>query len=159
LTIFELLDALEAGLVKLKTAPQRMNGVPWTRDELEADADVHWTTAVARAQSLTPEELRVRLDSADLSHEDFAALFEVQPATLQNWLGGKSKVPGWVGPSLRVVEQLSTSARRRLMRRNGEPASAPTLFTTFDPAPKALSTGESPGRNRKKHPFARIEEL
>lgn len=97
------------------------------------------TFAVPRPDPISPDALRTMLDSAGLSTEDFVLVFTLNRAAVDNWLKGKTSVPAWVTPSLRIFDQLPPSARRRILDR---------------PKPHTVS-----GSNQsKQHPF-RLEEL
>ena len=97
------------------------------------------TFAVPRPDSISPDTLRTTLENAGLSTEDFVLVFSLNRATVDNWLKGKTSVPAWVTPSLKVFDQLPPSARRRLLNR---------------PKPQTVSNSNQ----SKQHPF-RLEEL
>lgn len=160
MTTLELLDALDASMAAFRARqeaadaarPEAPSGVgPFTafsiQDTTRVGADsanngpadtVHWTFSVARADPVTPQKLRVRLDLAGLTKAEFATVFDVPVASVQDWLTGARPIPSWVLPSIRVFELLSPAERSRLLK---------------NPAARTA------GGTANLHPFARIEDL
>ena len=94
-SIFELLDALEAGI-----ASMRANGRP------------------ALPQGITtirPQDLDLEMSHAGVSRNEFSALFGVHLNVLQDWLAGHQPVPGWVPISIHLLGLLPPHTRRRLL--------------------------------------------
>lgn len=111
-------------------------------DLLEAGMATDRTTPMGKTESISPDHLRLEMESAGLSRADFTEIFGTQPATLQNWLMGKTSIPHWVMPALRIFEQLPPAARRK--------------FVNVIPRPQPA---QAPQTRTEKHPFSRIEDL
>jgi hypothetical protein len=134
LTILEMLDALEIGIVTLRAQNDGS-----TRDACEGGcAGVQQPPTAAEAGFLSAETLRIEMERVAVTPAEFAAMLAVDRSILESWLAGESPIPSWVQRSTRVLALLTESARRKLLN----------------------SRDWKPEKNsRNPHPFSRIEEL
>lgn len=98
LTILEMLDALEAGIVNERMSRPKKASVPST-------------------DSISPESLESQIEKCGLSAAELGAIFGVEPETVREWLGGRSGIPHWVQPALQIYELLGLGARRKILTR------------------------------------------
>jgi hypothetical protein len=134
LTVLELLDALEIGIVTLRA---RNEGS--TRNACAGGcACVRQPLAAADADFFSAKTLRVEMERSAVTPAKFTKMLGVDRNTLESWLAGTSPIPSWVQHSTRVLALLTPSARRKLLN----------------------SREWKPEKNSKNaHPFSRIEEL
>lgn len=85
------------------------------------------------------QSLRMELEKAGISTTEFATTFGVRAGTVQNWMTGRARIPGWVMPTLQIFNMLTPAGRRRFLKHP-------------KPRPPKLNASQV-------HPFARIEEL
>ncbi|MBV8816729.1 MAG: hypothetical protein JO022_00155 [Acidobacteriaceae bacterium] len=129
-TTLELLDALERSIAKSRIDRVSVPGPP--------------TVALAVAPTHVPADgLRLRIEKAGVSTEEFAAIFGVNAVALRGWLEKGGQVPAWVPPALQMLEALGPAARRRIFQL--------TASTPPEPKPRIIPA--------KTHPFSKIEDL
>ena len=134
MTILELLDALEIGIVTLRA----QNEISTQNTCGGACAHAQQPLAAADAGLLSPETLRIEMERAAVTPAEFTRMLGVDRSILESWLAGRSPIPSWVQHSTRVLALLTASARRKLLN----------------------SREWKPEKNSKNsHPFSRIEEL
>ncbi|HWQ56200.1 MAG TPA: hypothetical protein VN442_21110 [Bryobacteraceae bacterium] len=101
MTTTEILDALEAGILALRSRNGSAPGGPG---------------AMAGAA------LRVEIARAGLSAGDFAKAAGVGRQEVEDWIEERIPVPGWIPAAIRILALLTPSARRTLL--NGSATNA-----------------------------------
>lgn len=152
LTIFDMLDALEAEIAALRAqqgrpaAEVRATSIAAVRDALAKNG----TNGEAAAEpgepgagaSETPAngapDLHRWMRLAGLSHAEFGSMFGVHERVIEQWITGREAPPAWVTLSVRTLALLKPSERRKLLK-------------TRD-----ARSAQTPPRT---HPFSRIEEF
>ncbi len=98
MTILELLDTLEAGIVNERMSRPKKASVPI-------------------ADSISPESLESQIEKCGLSATEFGSIFGVEPESVREWLAGRNGIPHWVQPALQIYELLGLGARRKILTR------------------------------------------
>lgn len=134
LTIMELLDALEIGIVTLRAQNETS-----TRNACGGGCPhVEQPLAAAEAGFISAETLRIEMERSAVTPAEFTKILGVDRSVLESWLAGTSPIPSWVQYSTRILALLTASARRKLL--NGR-------------------DWNQDKNSKNSHPFSRIEEL